>query len=247
MKRTLKFTAIGLIALSVFVLARLPASFAFARMPAGQVVATGVSGTIWRGRASALLLRDLQLGETSWRFEWSGLLQARLSYEFATTVGGEALRGSVSSGRPGVIRLTNVEGRIPLQELSAYVPTAFLSGIADVNLEDLRIRAGWPTHIDGQLRLVGLTALTTRPHTPLGDYQLIFSEQKEMPLTATLADLSGPIELSGSINIDRDRSFTVNATLLARPDAPPQISSMLAFVGPEDQQGRRKLQYSGKL
>lgn len=247
MKRKLKILAIGAIAFALFLLGRIPASVAFDHLLPGQVVATNVSGTIWHGSAAGLALDGMRLGETTWRLQLSSLLRAELAYAFSTRIGGQALTGTAASRSSGTITLRKITGRIPLSELSAYLPTGFLTGTAEIDAESVRIEDGWPSAIDGRFVVSDLSALTTRPPTNFGDFEAIFDQQSDMPLTGSLNDLSGPIELSGQVTLASDRSFDLNATVAAKPDATPQISNMLNFVGPADGQGRRQLSYSGRL
>lgn len=247
MKGKLKYFAIGILGFALFLLARIPASVAFDRFSPYSIQASGVVGTIWHGNAANLAVSGLQLGPTSWRFQLSNLFSAELAYAFETQIGGESLTGTAAVRGPGKLRLTDVVGQIPIKELSAFLPTGFLTGIARIDASELRIENNWPASVDGRFVISDLTALTTRPPTLLGDFEAIFEDQRDAPLKATLKDLSGPVELDGQLLLNADRSFELEATLAPKPDAAPQISNMLNFVGPEDGQGRRQLRYSGSF
>lgn len=246
MKRHLKFLAIGGLAFALFLLARLPASVLVDQLGTYQVFARGLTGTVWRGSAQGIDILGMQLGPSSWQFRFLSLLRARPAVSFNTTIGGESLSGIAASRGRGQVRLTNVMGRIPIEALAAYLPTGFFTGTAQIDLSKLELLNNWPVAIDGQLLVQDVKALTTRPPTAFGDYEVSFTEQNEAPLTGILRDVNGPVELSGQLQLEADRSFKLDATLMPRPGASPQISNMLNFVGPLDNQGRRTLSFSGR-
>ncbi|NNF52771.1 MAG: type II secretion system protein N [Gammaproteobacteria bacterium] len=247
MKGNWKFLAIGGFAFALFLLASLPASVLFDRMEPNQVYASGLSGTVWRGSAAGIDVGGLQLGGSTWRFKFLNLLRAEAAIDFTTEIGGETIAGSAGSRGPGHLRLVDVTGRIPVAELAAFLPTGFFSGTAEFDLAEVVIDDSTPVAINGQLLILNLTALTTRPPTTFGDFQVTFTDQQQVPLIGALSDLRGFIELNGQVELGEDRSYTLEATLSPRQGAPAQISSMLNFVGPDQGQGRRKLNLSGNL
>ena len=247
MKAHLKLLAIGGFAFGLFLLARLPASVLFERLDSNQVYASGLGGTIWRGSATSLGIQGLQLGRTSWRFKFLNLLRAEAAIDFNTEIGGDSLTGTAASRGPGKLRLANVAGRIPISELSAFVPAGFFSGTVDVDLEELIISDNSPAEINGKVVVLDVTALTTQPPTTFGDYELLFTDQQQEPLTGILSDLSGSVDLDGQLELRADRSYVLEATLSAKPGASRQINTMLSFVGPQDSQGRRKVSRTGRF
>jgi hypothetical protein len=67
----------------------------------------------------------------------------------------------------------------------------------------------------------------------------------DAPLTGALDDLGGPLDVTGSLQLLADRSYVVEGLIAARADAPADISQMLQFLGPADQQGRRPFSLAG--
>ncbi len=247
MKRKSLLLAVGGLAFVLFVLARIPASVAVQRLPPGLVAISGLQGTIWGGTASRLQAQGLTLERTQWSFHFLSLLRAEIGYQFQTRLAGEPLQGVIASGRDGQVRLSNVEGRVDLQSLAALLPTGFFSGSVVVNADEVVLSNYWPVAIDARFTVERLAALTTRPATLLGNFEIVFDQQDQPPLAANLRDLEGSLGLEGQLTLAADRRFTLDAQVAAHDGAPPAITNMLDLLGAADKQGRRRLQHTGRM
>ncbi len=247
MKRPALYLALGGLAFLIFLTARLPAAVIIDRLPPGWVDLTGVQGTVWRGSADRISAQGLLLGTTTWRFRFTNLIRAELAYDFATNIGGQPLSGVVASSGGGKTRLADVSGNIALSDLAAFMPTGFFDGLLMVQAKEVTLKGDWPVSVDGRFELLNLRALTTRPPTLLGDFEIIFDRQQEPALTAELRELQGPIELQGQLVLEEGKEFRLDARLAPQRDAGNDIRNMLNFLGPPDQQGKHRLSHSGRL
>lgn len=157
-----------LLALLVVAAATLPASLAY-RLAAGglvDVAAAGLSGTLWQGRASSLLVKGRDWGQLDWQLRPWPLLQGRT--EIAATLKGKGLEllGHIDRAADQSVQLRQVSGQLdaawlaPALGLPLFIPT----GRLDLQLPLLEVDAlGRPQAVQGQAvwREAGFTGITT--------------------------------------------------------------------------------------
>ena len=79
MKKNLrKLVAVGLLVLIVGLIVKFPARVALQLVP-DSVLVSGASGTIWNGRAGAVLVSGIYLRNVEWRTKPLGLLTGKLA------------------------------------------------------------------------------------------------------------------------------------------------------------------------
>ncbi len=247
MKRRLLLGGIGLLAFALFLLARAPASVVASRLPPGLLQFQGLQGTIWHGQAQQVLTQDLALGRTEWRWAPTSLLSGGFGYRFTTSLDGHEISGVAAGGIDGNLRLSDVQGQVPLAALAATMPTGFFTGLVEFDVRDALLEKYWPIRIDAEVKVNQLAALTTNPPTQLGDFQLLFDEQQDFPLQARVESLGGPLGAEGELTLGADRRFGLDLRLAPEPGASSAISNMLRFIGPPDAEGRHRLKHSGRL
>src|SRR5262245_49289954 len=79
MKRWWPLVALGIGAYVLFALITLPARIALQWLAPEDVAVAGVSGTLWKGGAQVVQIRDAQLGSVEWDLHVLALFTARMS------------------------------------------------------------------------------------------------------------------------------------------------------------------------
>src|SRR5437868_4796303 len=112
MKRLWPLAALGIAAYIVFLLVTLPASVLVSRLAPHGIVAAGVDGTAWEGRAQVVQVGNTNLGSVSWDTHVLALFLARL-------------QADVKLARVDGFAQTTVTvapGRVDLNALTASLP-----------------------------------------------------------------------------------------------------------------------------
>ena len=105
----------------------------------------------------------------------------------------------------------------------------------------------------GEVKLAGLESLPLIPdgrgaYVPLGDYTVTLVPASEGELAATFVDNGGPLEVEGTAKLDASRTYTIDALVEPRADAPETLIQGLNIMTAEpDAEGRRRLNLTGSL
>jgi len=245
--------AVGLAAALLIAVATLPAQVFAGRLQRAGVEATAFTGSIWNGRAQALVWRAAPLGDLAWSIAPRELLRGRIGGELRLTRpdGSLTTRASLSLG--GTLRLADTTADLPVEMLAALpvgMPRNWRGRIRGT-FEEIAVAAGWPTAIRGTLEMDGMIAPPPR-NISIGSYHV------EMPdptasdatggvLSARVTDKEGPLSFEGRLTLSPDRSFLLEGTVAPRGTTPAQLQQSLQLLGPPDANGRRPVSVSGTL
>ncbi len=241
---------LGVAAFLVLAVTTLPASVVVRWFAPEGVHFDGVSGTIWDGRAQVLRWNETQLGRVEWDLHALPLLAARLSADMSLTrIDGFArTRLSVMPARR--LRFTDLTASLPLSVLPANILAGGWAGTLNLKFAQLALHEGWPVAASGHVEVLQIRGPARSPRD-LGSFEIIFPQDEPdaagSSLTGALADLGGPLDVTGSLQLLADRSYVVEGLIATRADAPADIGQMLQFLGPADQQGRHPFSIAGSL
>lgn len=247
MSRKALLIAAGIAAFVVCLVAMVPAAVIVSRLPPGLAL-TGVSGTIWSGRAASLAVQRRPLGALQWScrpwrillLEWSCRLTLR-------PAGGEAT-ADVALARGGELLLSDAAGRLPISTFEGLASPRGWTGLLELDIVRLRFAGSRPVEAKGRLFVRALKA-PGRTGQPIGDFELVMGEGAvgTDTLTGRLRDLGGPLRVRGALELKRDGSYLLSGETAPGPGAGPPIFDTLAFLGPPDAQGRRPFTIEGTL
>jgi general secretion pathway protein N len=249
-----RWIAIGLIAYLLFLLLTAPAALLVKRLQTHGIMANGVSGTVWNGRAASIQLRGQAVGATQWRIQAAKLLMGQLTVELKTKREDGFMEGTVTAHLGGRIRLTDTRMALPIPVLSslAGMHGGMLSGWQGnihAQLGELVIEEGWPTQIIGNVEAVELVGPARQP-TAIGSYRVEFAAAPN-PTTEIQGSLSSredaPLDVIGVVRLLPNRQYVIDAQVGTRNDAPASIGKALEYLGPADAQGRRPLSLAGSI
>ena len=247
MPRRGAFIAAGIAAFLVFLVAMVPAGQLARRLPPG-VELDGVGGTIWSGRARALILEGRPVGALRWSCGPWRLLVLEWSCDVHLQPPDGDLAGEVSGDFGGEVTAQAVRGSLPIAMFEGVATPRGWTGLAEIDLDELRLVGGRPTSATGTLHVRSLRAPGPRGQS-LGDFELVIGEGKvgSDALTGRLRDLGGPLHVRGAIELDANGRYLLTGDAAPGPGAGPAIFDALGFLGPPDSQGRRPFTIEGTL
>ena len=248
MRRPAALIAAGVAAFLFFFAALLPASVLLRFIPPAITLA-GVDGTVWRGSADEVIVRGRDIGAVRWSNRpWRmALLEIDYSVELRPRDG--AVGMDVRIGPGGRLELANVNGSFPLDVIDGLLAPKGWRGTAELAIDRLSLREGFPQEALGTVVVRELTAPGVRPLN-IGSFQLALGEGAvgTNGIAGRLSDLgTGPMRVRATLELKPDRSYMIKGEVAAGPEASGAVQRNLAFLGPPDSQGRRPFAIEGTL
>jgi hypothetical protein len=194
----------------------------------------------------------LALHDIRWRVRPWHLLIGRL----AAQVEARLTDGFVSAriaATPSRIALSDVRGSTSIATLRGLLPVSGVRGVANVTLSRLELEGDALTSIVGELRLAQLEVAPLVPSASrellaVGEYVVQFQDAEGDGINARFNDSGGPLEVSGTLVVDRQRAYTLDGLIKPRPDASQQLVDGLNIITADpDAEGRRRLTLTGSL
>jgi general secretion pathway protein N len=248
MKKIWPLLVLGIVSYLVFAVWTLPASVLTRWLPPA-VHLDGVHGTAWRGTAAVVEVDSAMLGEARWTLHPLALFLAQLKADVNLKRTDGFAQGLVTASAKQ-IKLTDVAGSLPLSALPPQIVPGGWMGTMNLRLSSVQIAQGWPTSLNGTVEILQLTGPARSP-TNIGSYKVTFpapnAPSDASALVGAITDVGGPIQISGTLQLKPDRTYLIDGSIAARPDAPRDVQSALQFLGAPDAQGRRPFSLSGTL
>lgn len=235
----------GIVTLLLALVISFPARIAFGWFAPPGVALAGISGSVWNGRSSEGTVAGIYLTDLQWRFRPAALLKGEAAFAFSAKPVSGSLDAEAGVRVGGSLRLSDVAARLPVSSLHRLVAVSGIDGDIRADFERIVLQEGLPVHATG---VVDVANLVIRPlaATALGDFRATV-ETVDDTLRGNVEDLSGVVEVSGTIELAPDRSYSFVGLIAARPDAPSSVRDQLQYLGAADASGRRSFRLEGRL
>lgn len=245
MRKAYVLAAVGVVAFLLIMVATLPVSLVTRHFPR-DVTASGLSGSVWHGRAAAVAFRNQPIGGLEWTVKPLRLFLLQLAYDVTLQRPDGHARATVSVRPGGLLELTGVEGRLPVAAFAGALAPRGWSGEIELDIRDARISRGWVDGAEGVVRALNLKA-PGGSGIRIGSFELTLGAGAvgTDALTGRLRDLGGPLNVRGTLAVRRDRSYLLEGEVAPGPGATPGVFRSLAFLGEPDAQGRRPFAVEG--
>lgn len=239
---------LGLAAFLIALLTVLPASWVAALAAPPQVQCGRWSGSVWRGDCQGLVFTPpnappVTLDSFRWRLQPAALLRLAVRADFALVQADGTAQGRIELRR-GRILLGDAQVRTLLDKrLLGALPPGW-HGQLDARELQLDLEGNTLHALSGN---VLLHDLQDARGNPLGSYRLVIAPATAAPFRGTLADEGGPLQLSGEVVLEADRSWMLEALATPRPDADPGLRRQLELLGGADASGRHRISVAGSF
>lgn len=229
---------------------RLPVSWVLPLLPP-DVSCGQASGSVWQGRCGQLTLgrgtTAVAIGAADWRLAPAALLRARaeasVQFEGPQVVG----HAQVSAAAGGSLQLSDVDATLPLdRRLFGMLPPNW-TGRVTLRLPLVRYAGRRLEAFNGDIEARDIVAQGPRPDD-FGSYALHVPEAPAgQPHRGELRDLGGPLELQGTLVMQPDLHWQLDALVKARPRASEGLTRIIEYLGPPDANGRRSFSAAGEI
>jgi general secretion pathway protein N len=252
-KKLWLWLALGVGAYVVFALSMFPAGAAVRWFVPPEVMLNGVQGTVWSGSAANGTVAGFPLQDLRWRLRPWTLVMGRIAGDVEVRLP-DGFVNSAFTATTRRMTLSNLRGGTSLATLGATVPALRgTRGQASVELSTLELENGWFNEVRGSLKIAALEITPFIPNgssnlLPLGDYTVTFGDAPPQSIAGRFIDNGGPLEVAGTVTLDKAREFAFDALIKPRPGAPQMLVDGLNPVTADpDANGRRRLTLSGSL
>jgi general secretion pathway protein N len=252
MKRWWPLVALGIGAFVLLALVTLPAKIALQWLAPDGVGVAGVSGTLWKGGAQVVQIRDAHLGSVEWDLHLLALFTARMSADVKLTRTDGFAQTALTLTPGGTVSFEQFTASLPLGALPAGVVPGGWTGTLNLKFDELTIESGWPVTAIGKIEVRDVTGPASQPINR-GSYQVTLPAEgtpaadQGNSLNGALSDIGGPLQVTGTVQLKPDRSYLVEGLIATRADAPADVVKTLQFLGPADAEGRRPFSLAGTL
>jgi general secretion pathway protein N len=239
-KRITLLAGAGILAALVGLVTHFPARLALGWFAPAGIVAWGVDGSVWEGRAAGIIVRGADLGSLSWDAQPAGLLSLQPAWKLYLRTADGFVEGrfaaSLLSDRQ---RISDLEAALELAALPPALVPRGVAGQARISLQRLVLESGWPTTVTGRATVANLdlpgVILT------LGPFEFVFPEQEGPPVGA-IRSLGGPLAVDGQVELPGPGQWQFSAELAPGENPPRELLDGLRFVGEDLGNGRRRLE-----
>lgn len=249
MKQVLAYAVFGLLMYGVFLVAGLPAAWAYTwgKERLGDITLTGISGTLWDGRARGAQLGQFRVEKLRWDVRPWTLLLGRLGVGMEFNYESQPARLTASRHLGGALSLRDVELLLPARSLQGLLrlPGVELGGEVDVDLARVGIEQGRIAAAEGGLSWN--RAAVVRPVVAqLGGFTVTL-ETVEGEIKGVLRDQGEAVQAEGLFTMKGDGNYQFTASLVSRDPRQPAIAQGLRLFGEPGPDGRVKINAQGVL
>jgi hypothetical protein len=234
---------LGVLALTLGLLSLFPARVAYHWFAPPEFAMSGIHGTVWVGSAAEASAGGLYVRNLSWRIRPLQLFTGKLGYRVSASPPAGILEFDIGVSFGGSITLKSLTAALPLALFAESLNIRGLEGDATLQFSHIELRNGLPLEADGTLRVANLvTPLTGRDS--LGGYKADFYTQ-DSGITASIEETDGVVDLAGSLQVNRDRTFVFVGQIVAKPETPAGILQQMRFLPPANDRGQHELRLEG--
>lgn len=241
------FVGAGVILFLWFVIANIPAIWGAYFLTRGTGLAlSGVTGTLWNGRASLASVqhdnREYSLGQLGWTFKPLSLLQLKPCVLLTTKLDKQNFDGHICTGIDGALTLKNADINMPIALVQPKIPIPVM-GQLNAHLESLVIRGDVLLALNGKLSWQQAQVNNGSNWMDIGSFGADLVDDGRNGIKATFFDLDGPVDIDLIAELNAPSGgrvhgkFATTKTFLASANA-GALLGMFAQQESEDADGK---------
>ena len=220
-----------------------PARIAYQWVSSPLIAMSGISGSVWSGKAREFSTNGVYLRDLEWRVLPFQLLTGKIAYSISASPVSGFFESDIAIGLDGTATLTDLSAALPLQMVEGAVKVPGLRGQASLQFERVQLVHGRAAAMDGSVAIADLVVPIVHRGS-LGGYKAEFFTQNN-GIMASVEDTDGVIDLAGSLQIKPDASYSFVGQVLTKPNTPDAVIQQMRFLGPANERGQRELRLEG--
>lgn len=231
-----------------FLLRSIPAHWgAFALTRGTGLALSGVTGTLWEGRASLASLRvgqqDIALGQFTWQLQPLSLLSLRPCLQLSTRLERQTFDGQACLIGSS-LRLRDAEANLPISLLQNQIPIP-VNGQLSLHVGELQLRGDILEKLQGKLSWSEAQAHNGNNWMAIGNFGAELSDDGDNGISAKVFSLNGPLELDAQVNLRAPSGGSLSGSLVAERQfiETSNAAGILAMVGQQEGEQDGKPRY----
>jgi general secretion pathway protein N len=242
-KRGLIATAVITFLIGLIVM--FPARVAVHWFVPANIAITGIEGSAWSGQAGEASFGAMYCKDLKWEINALRLFVGELSYRISVTPVSGFLETDIAFAAGGGVSLSQLTASLPLEIFEDVAAIRGLQGSASFDFERVEIVDNLAVVADGVLQVADIT-IPIIARDSLGGYRAEFFTQNN-GITASIEDTDGVLDMAGSIQVRKDRSFEFIGQVVVQPNTPESIRQQLQFLPPPNEHGQQEIRLEGVL
>lgn len=241
----MRLIVVGVLALLVGVVGLFPARIAYQWFAPAEAALSGISGTVWSGRARHADVGGVYLRDLRWRMQPLAIFRGGLRYGIEGSVAPGNLSVDAVIGFGGRVVMRDINGTVPLQAVERAANIPGLRGRLTIQMDRLVLENGLPVAADGEIQVAQLLAPLVH-RSPIGGYRIEFFTQNS-GVMASIEDTDGVVDLAGSLQVSSDRNYTFVGLVAPKATTPDRLRQQMQFLGTANERGQYELRLEGSL
>ena len=244
-----KIAGFCLVSYFVFLLILLPARVSFFWLPQ-SIQMSGLSGTLWKGRAETIRVGNYQLENVAWNIHLLSLFLLDFDVDVSLGTSKSLTRGqaNISASFFG-LRFTNIRlnTHLPLVLYGSALPyQTRLEGELLLLIQEYKLGAPYCETLSGRLEIDDMYVSNSFGNYMLGDVGLALGCDKGS-LVGTMAQEDNKLGVQGQLQLSPNNQYSILGSVALVDTMPEDFKGLLPFLGEPDAQGRYPLEFEGKL
>jgi len=232
-----------------FLIVTIPAKPVIALFDDDVILITGVSGTLWNGKAHIINIdKTAILNNTKWSFSGWKIFTGKIAIDINTQYFDRGITAELGSSFLGRFFINDLNAEITADNVArlANIPIAQLSGLISVDIEHAQWKQGELPLATGVINWKDATVSVTESAS-LGDVSITLSESEEQLLIAEIKNQGGDIKIGGSAELVPEENYAVNITLSPTATASNNIKQSLGLFSKKQNNGTYLINNTGSL
>lgn len=249
--RLVIWTLTGFLVWLIFVISQIPASWgAWAMTRSGQVGLSGVSGTLWNGRAGLASFNveqtEYSLGQLRWTLNPWSLLMLKPCANINTELDRQHIDGKVCSGIGGILSLHNTSISAPASLLQAALPLP-LDGQISAQIKRMDLKEDYLQHLQGNFSWTSAQINNGSNWMRLGSYAAELKDDQQGGIEAQVFHLDGPTQVDMLVHLMAGGGGSAKGKLVMSREFTQEVQadawiSMFAQLEQTDSEGNNHYQ-----
>lgn len=226
-------------------IATFPARVAYQWLAPAELRLSGITGSIWNGRASEGYAGGAYVSNIAWTFSPGALLSGRLGFRASCNPASGTMQGGIAVSPGGSLRLSDLSGNVPLNLLNPALLQAGIRGDIAFDFESVEIRNGIPTAARGTITVRDFFVPDLSP-SRIGDFRAEFTTGDAGPV-GSVEDVSAMLDVAGTITLDQAGRYALTGVVAPTAMTPVEVVDKLRFLGSPNDRGQHEFRFEGQL
>lgn len=208
----------------------------------------GISGTIWQGRVSNVVVPyaggSYALGTLEWQLDPWSLLTLSPCASFTTELANQNSAGIACSNLAGELILRDAQVSAPAALAQIWAPVQ-VRGQVDAQIQQLVLSDQQIRKVVGSGSWTNAAYHNSQAWVPLGTLAFDLAEGEQGGVAARVFDIEGPMEVDLNSQFSLAGAYAIRGSINLRPAAPPELGQLLSVIASRTGRDQFAIEWTG--